>query len=82
MTKVYSIRLNLDNHCAHGWRSSFSTIAHEATDNDEKALFRPDVIERCLDHVVGNEVTQSYNRGEALDLRRTLLNWWSKQLSI
>jgi len=81
LTKVYKIRLNIDNHCAHGWRSSFSTLAHEAIDDSGKGLFRTDVIERCLDHVVGNAVTQAYNRGELLELRKNLMCWWSEQLS-
>jgi integrase len=81
LTKVYKIRLKLDSHCAHGWRSSFSTLAHEAIDDTGKALFRDDVIERCLDHVVGTAVTQAYNRGELLELRKSLMHWWSKQLS-
>lgn len=80
LTKVYKVRLKLDNHCAHGWRSSFSTLAHEAIDDSGKALFRDDVIERCLDHVVGNAVTQAYNRGELLELRKTLMQWWGNQL--
>ncbi|NVK25221.1 MAG: tyrosine-type recombinase/integrase [Gammaproteobacteria bacterium] len=82
LTKVYKLRLKTDEHCAHGWRSSFSTLAHEATSEDGKALFRADVIERCLDHVVGNEVTQAYNRGELLVLRKHLMSWWSKQLNL
>ncbi|PKI18093.1 tyrosine-type recombinase/integrase [Colwellia sp. 12G3] len=80
LTKVYKVRLKLDNHCAHGWRSSFSTLAHEAIDDNGKALFRDDVIERCLDHVVGTAVTQAYNRGELLELRKTLMQWWGNQL--
>jgi integrase len=80
LSKVYKVRLNTDEHCAHGWRSSFSTLAHEAIDETGRGVFRTDVIERCLDHVVGNEVTQAYNRGELLELRRHLMNWWSKQL--
>ncbi len=80
LQKVYKKRLKLDTHCAHGWRTSFSTIAHEAVDKDGRAIFRTDVIERCLDHVVGTEVTQAYNRGELLDLRASLMSWWSKQL--
>lgn len=78
--KVYKVRLKLDSHCAHGWRTSLSSNAYEAMDDNGRALFRADVIERCLDHVVGNEVTQAYNRGELLELRRQLMCWWSKQL--
>ncbi len=81
LQKVYKKRLKLDTHCSHGWRTSFSTIAHEAVDEKGRALFRTDVIERCLDHVVGNEVTQAYNRGELLELRQHLMSWWSKQLN-
>lgn len=81
LTKVYKLRLNTDEHCAHGWRSSFSTLAHEAISEDGKGQFRTDVIERCLDHVVGNEVTQAYNRGELLELRHSLMCWWGVQIS-
>jgi integrase len=81
ITKVYKKRLNTDSHCAHGWRSSFSTLSHEATDENNEAKFRPDVIERSLDHVVGNAVTQAYNRSDLTNLRRPLMNWWSKTLS-
>jgi integrase len=81
LTKVYKVRLKLDSHCAHGWRSSFSTLAHEAIDDKGRALFRDDVIERCLDHVVGNAVTQAYNRGELFELRKHLMCWWSKELT-
>jgi len=80
LTLVYRVRLNIKDHCAHGWRSSFSTLAHDAIADDGRGQFRTDVIERCLDHVVGNEVTQAYNRGELLELRRSLMCWWSTQL--
>jgi len=56
-------------------------LAHDAIGESGKELFRTDVIERYLDHFVDNAVAQAYNRGELLELRRSLMNWWSKQLS-
>lgn len=81
LTNVYSKRLKITDHCAHGWRSSFSTIAKDALAADNRALFRTDVVDTCLDHSTGSEVTRAYQRGEFLELRRHLMNWWSKQLT-
>ncbi|MDX2370696.1 MAG: tyrosine-type recombinase/integrase [Colwellia sp.] len=81
LTNVFSKRLKITDHCAHGWRSSFSTIAKDALAEDNRALFRTDVVDTCLDHSTGSEVTRAYQRGDFLELRRHLMNWWSKQLN-
>jgi integrase len=58
----------------HGFRSTFSTIAHEAG-------FDSQVIDRQLDHVQRNRVSAAYNRSQYLDARRTLMAWWSDFLA-
>jgi integrase len=57
---------------SHGFRSSFSTWAHEVREAD------PDVIERCLAHVSG-DVRAIYNRAGYLSKRRELLQAWADQ---
>ena len=57
----------------HGFRSTFSTTAHEAG-------FDSLVIERQLDHVQQNKVSAAYNRSEYMDARRELMTWWADQI--
>lgn len=58
-------------HCAHGFRSSFSTMAHGSS------LFRAEVVEVQLSHKHGDPVRLAYDRGEFLEERRKLMAWWS-----
>ncbi len=58
----------------HGFRSMFSTIAHE------KSPFKHDVIETQLAHSVGNSVSQAYNRAKYFDERVELMQWWGDYL--
>jgi integrase len=55
----------------HAFRASFSTWAHDRT------AFDHETIEACLAHVVGNSVSRAYNRGDAVERRRPLMNAWS-----
>ena len=55
----------------HGWRSTFSTWANEAT------TAAPDVIDRCLGHVVGSGVERCYNRAAQVEKRRGLMAQWA-----
>jgi integrase len=59
---------------AHGFRSSFSTMANEQN------ISHRDVIEKCLSHVEKNKVRGSYNRAEYIDQRKDLLRWWGDKL--
>src|SRR2546422_6517145 len=44
-------------------------------------LFRSrDVVELALDHVHDNDVVRAYDRGERLQKRIQLMNWWADQL--
>jgi integrase len=56
----------------HGFRSSFSTWAHERTS------FSNHAIEISLAHSVGNEVERAYRRGDNVDKRRALMQQWAK----
>lgn len=58
---------------AHGFRSSFSTMAHGS------GLFRPEVVEVQLAHKHGDAVRLAYDRGDFLDERRKLMTWWAGQ---
>lgn len=57
-------------HCAHGFRSSFSTIANEM------GAARPDTVEASLAHSEKDEVRAAYCRAEYMQERRSLFDWW------
>ena len=57
-------------HCLHGFRSTFETLALEAG--------APKTIcERVLFHVAGDATEQAYNRTKYLEPVRLLLQWWA-----
>jgi len=69
-------RLGLrDIHKPHGWRSALSTLAR---DNG----FERDVVELALDHIHDNAVVRAYDRGERLQQRIKLSEWWGRELSL
>ncbi len=70
-------RLGFNDHNAHGWRSSFSTICYE---RQKEHGFSFEVIETQLMHSIGNKVTRAYMRSDFLEERRELLEWWEKTL--
>ncbi len=57
----------------HGFRATASTILNENG-------FSPDVIERQLAHVEGNQVRAAYNHAEYLPERREMMQWWADHL--
>jgi len=64
----------------HGFRSIFSTIAHEKI---KEHGHHSDVIELCLAHVQGNKIKAAYNRDSKMkyfDERKELLQWWADWL--
>lgn len=65
-----------DEMTAHGFRSSFSTLANES------GLWNPDAVERALAHVEANEVRRAYARGEYWDERVRMADWWADQLEV
>jgi integrase len=54
----------------HGFRSSFSSMAHESS------RFPSEVIEKALAHEEKNKIKGAYNRAEYIEQRRQLLQWW------
>ena len=60
---------------AHGFRSAFSTWAHEQTAH---AIH---TIELSLAHKVGNEVARAYMRGDMFQKRIALMQQWAKYCS-
>jgi len=54
----------------HGFRSSFSTWAHERTN------FPAEIIEAALAHKVGNATERAYRRGDFFAKRRRLMEAW------
>ena len=60
-------------HCAHGFRSSASSLLHEQGHSSQ-------VIELCLAHTDTNSVRAVYNRSERLAERRELMQAWADYL--
>jgi integrase len=58
---------------AHGFRSSFSTLAHGS------GLWRAEVVEVQLAHKHGDDVRLAYDRGDFLVERRRLMDWWADE---
>ena len=82
LDKAYRETLGLrGRHVPHGWRSAFSSIAHDALDLAGKPRFDQDVIEMSLDHLHANAVRMAYDRGERWEARRALAHWWAERLA-
>lgn len=65
---------------SHGFRSMFSTIAHEKI---EEHGFNSDIIEACLAHTEQNKVKAAYNRTNKMKYfkeKKALIEWWGKWL--
>lgn len=73
--RAYSRTFELaGKHSPHGWRASFSTLAHDAG-------FDHDAIELVLDHVHSSQVARAYDRGERRAERLRLAAWWDTHLA-
>lgn len=60
---------------AHGFRTTFSTLANES------GLWHPDAIARQLAHIEGNSVRRAYARVLHWDERVRMADWWAGYLS-
>jgi integrase len=63
-----------DEHTAHGFRSSASTMLNESGE------FNADVIEAQLAHLDGREVRRVYNRALYWEERVRMMQWWADLL--
>ncbi len=67
-------------HCAHGFRSTFSTLCHQEVDRDDNKLWDSDVVELCLAHLDEESVKAIYNKVGPLALigpRTKLMQHWA-----
>jgi integrase len=55
----------------HGFRSTFRDWARERT------AFPRDIAEQCLAHALKDKTEAAYRRGDALDIRRKLMDAWA-----
>lgn len=60
---------------AHGFRSSFSTLANES------GLWAYDAIERALAHQDASDVRRAYHRADYFEERRRLMQWWADEIT-
>jgi integrase len=70
-------------HCAHGFRSTFSTLCHQEVDRDDNKLWDSDVVELCLAHRDEDSVKAIYNKVGPLALigpRAKLMQHWADRI--
>jgi integrase len=63
-----------EEHTAHGFRSSASSILNES------GAFKPDAIEAQLAHLDASKVRRVYNRATYWDERVRMMQWWADML--
>lgn len=69
-----------NKHTFHGFRSMFSTIAHDLY---KEHGFYSDIIESCLAHKERNKVKAAYNRESKykyFDEKKELIQWYADWL--
>jgi integrase len=72
-----------EKHCAHGFRTTFSTLSHGEVDRDENKKWDSDVVELQLAHLDESSVKAIYNRTGPLSLigaRAKLLQHWADRI--
>ena len=62
-----------NQHCAHGFRSTASTLLNELG-------YNPDYVESQLAHKVGNDVRGAYNHAQYLEQRKAMMQHWADYL--
>jgi integrase len=68
-------RIGYTDVVTHGFRSSFSTWAHEHTAHSNHA------IELSLAHTIGTPVERAYRRGDMFEKRRRLMDDWARYVT-
>jgi integrase len=70
-------------HCAHGFRSTFSSLRHQEVDKADNKVWDGDLIELQLAHLDESSVKAIYNRLGALALiepRAKLMQHWADRI--
>ena len=67
-------------HCAHGFRSSASTLLNEERRSNGDPAWHPDVVELSLAHVDDNTTRGIYNRAKLWPDRVRLMQHWADRL--
>jgi len=70
---IRAMGFSKDEMTAHGFRSSFSSMANES------GLWSGDVIEKALAHVESNNVRRAYKRNDHWPERVRLAQWWGDE---
>lgn len=68
------------DHCAHGFRSTFSTLTNGERGKDGMPMWHPDVVELALAHVDDNSVRAVYNRAKLWPERVRLMQHWADRI--
>jgi len=70
------IGFSQDEATAHGFRSTFSTLANDS------GRWSVNAIEAALAHIEPNAVRRAYARGDYWDERVKLMTWWADYLDL
>ena len=69
-----------NEHCAHGFRTTASTLLNEERGADGKPVWHPDIIELQLAHVDADNIRATYNRAQYWPDRVRLMQHWANRL--
>jgi integrase len=69
-----------NEHCAHGFRTTASTLLNEQRGADGKPAWHPDIIELQLAHVDADSIRATYNRAQYWPDRVRLMRHWANRL--
>jgi integrase len=71
------------DHCAHGFRSTFSTLLNLETDENDRQFWDKDAIELQLSHVYSDSTRAIYNRTGPMSLikqRARMMQHWADRI--
>jgi integrase len=75
-TALRRIGISAEEHGAHGFRATASTLLNAAN------MFSSDAIERSLAHQDKDAVRRAYARGDAMVERKKMARWWADYLDV
>ena len=64
----------------HGFRSMASTLLNDMRRDDGSRMWDADAIEKQLAHKDKDHIRSAYNRGQYLEERRRMLQYWADYL--